>query len=157
MKKCIKCGETKPLEDYSRNAKMRDGKRSDCKPCARAYHARHYRENRERVAEYSLRTHEHRTERLRQNPHTHWESTYKQRSMRHGFEPVVERFTKAQLTDRWGDSCFHCGGEWTELDHWPLIVSKGGPHTIENCRPTCASCNHKSWRTDFTNQLEKTT
>lgn len=33
MKRCIKCGEVKPLHAFYREATMRDGHRNDCKPC----------------------------------------------------------------------------------------------------------------------------
>ena len=33
MKRCKKCGTTKPVEDFYRCAGMRDGYRSDCKAC----------------------------------------------------------------------------------------------------------------------------
>ena len=36
MKRCKKCGETKPLEDFYRCPGMRDGYRNDCKVCFQA-------------------------------------------------------------------------------------------------------------------------
>ena len=33
VKKCVKCGEEKPLDDFYKAAGMRDGHRNDCKPC----------------------------------------------------------------------------------------------------------------------------
>lgn len=32
-KTCRKCGETKPLDEFHRNRKSRDGHQSRCKPC----------------------------------------------------------------------------------------------------------------------------
>lgn len=36
-KKCIKCGEVKPLEDFTKCAKSPDGRGSYCKVCQKAY------------------------------------------------------------------------------------------------------------------------
>lgn len=35
-KKCFKCGETKPLEDYYKHPKMSDGRLNKCKSCTKA-------------------------------------------------------------------------------------------------------------------------
>lgn len=64
-KRCRRCGETKPLSEFSASSKKLDGAHSYCKPCvaraARAYNrtpeAREkreawYRANRDRVREY---------------------------------------------------------------------------------------------------------
>lgn len=45
MKKCKKCGETKPIAEFSKDAKARDGMQSSCKACAAAY----YVANREKL------------------------------------------------------------------------------------------------------------
>ena len=34
MRRCTKCRETKPLEDFHRDATDKKGRRSYCKPCA---------------------------------------------------------------------------------------------------------------------------
>ena len=38
-KTCTKCGETKPATDFHRDGKAADGRRNDCKECARAREA----------------------------------------------------------------------------------------------------------------------
>lgn len=82
------------------------------------------------------------------NPHVEWVADYRKRARRYGFVPVVERFTRDDLIARYGDACAHCGGTFDELDHYPIPVSQGGPHTIENCKPACTPCNQRSWKTD---------
>jgi len=49
MKRCKKCGEEKPLDEFHRAQGMRDGHRSECKDCHRARMRQWYRDNRERA------------------------------------------------------------------------------------------------------------
>lgn len=83
------------------------------------------------------------------NPHAWWESSYRTRAKRFGFEPTVKSFTKPELIEAYGDECYWCGDGWTELDHVVAVV-EGGEHTLENCVPSCRSCNRRrnqvSWR-----------
>jgi hypothetical protein len=54
-KTCTKCGETKPIADYSRRGKAADGTQRYqywCKACANAYRARYYDQNRESELAY---------------------------------------------------------------------------------------------------------
>lgn len=141
MKRCSGCGETKPVDQFNRNKQGRGGRRSRCKACQKAYsqvnaeaiaarkHAR-YAANAEAIAQQR-----------RANPHRRWEHTYRQRVRRYGFNPVVETFTRADLIARYGDRCWHCGGPFEQLDHWPIAVVAGGPHTLDNVRPSCTPCN----------------
>lgn len=82
------------------------------------------------------------------HPHIKWESSYRQRAKRFGFAPVVENFTRDELMARWGPDCWHCGGTFEELDHWPLPISRGGAHSLDNCVPSSRDCNQRSWRTE---------
>lgn len=36
-KQCTKCRETKPLEEFSKNKNMKDGRQGNCKSCYKAY------------------------------------------------------------------------------------------------------------------------
>ena len=48
MKRCGRCGETRPLTEFNRNSATRDGFQASCQTCMRQYQAQHYRQNRER-------------------------------------------------------------------------------------------------------------
>ena len=66
---------------------------------------------------------------------------YVRRCRAYGHRPVVEHFTTAQLVERHGDGCYHCGtGAFECVDHlWCVRV--GGPHTLANTVPCCRKCN----------------
>ena len=57
-KTCTKCGETKPLDDFHRDKRSPDGRRSDCKECGREYKRRYLEENRDKVLESQRRYYE---------------------------------------------------------------------------------------------------
>ena len=48
MKTCTKCGETKPLSEFSADDAYKDGYQSHCKACKNAYQRARYAKNRER-------------------------------------------------------------------------------------------------------------
>ena len=48
MKRCSKCGETKPVSEFNKNNKANDGLYSWCQTCARADSNKFYRANREK-------------------------------------------------------------------------------------------------------------
>jgi len=52
MKRCSKCGETKPLTEFHKNKRKKDGLRCHCKVCAAEYKRRYRQENKEAIAEY---------------------------------------------------------------------------------------------------------
>jgi hypothetical protein len=168
-KTCTKCGETKPLDEYHKDKSRRSGRRAACKECCcadrRDYvtrnwdevhrkdreHQRRYRARPEVKARQSARHAEYRKSR----PHVWWEGDYRKRMRGYGFEPRVSSFTREELHERWGTQCFHCGSEdGTTLDHYPTPISRGGEHSLENCRPSCMNCQHYSWREDFTPTAE---
>ena len=49
MKRCKKCGETKPLAEFHRATGMKDGYRSECKACARTIRRAWYVANRQKA------------------------------------------------------------------------------------------------------------
>ena len=169
-KRCTKCGETKPLDEYHRDKRSKDGRVPRCKACVKAcaaeYWAEYYSRNRdhirERNAEWYSRNRDaalaYRAEHYQANPHINWEARYRQRARAYGVTPRVSSFTRGELIEAHGDRCVHCGGPFESLDHYPTPVSRGGEHSLENCRPSCMNCQQLSWREDFTptNTLKET-
>lgn len=154
MKACTKCGESKPLEAFAAARTGRDGRRGDCKACRSAYNrerrqadpeghrarsASYYAQNRASVIA-------HQQAYQAAKPEVRWTASYRQRTRRYGHLPIVEEFTHSDVVALHGDACAHCGGDFEELDHFPIPVSQGGPHTLDNVRPSCAPCNQQSWR-----------
>ena len=45
MKTCSRCNESKPLEEFQRRARNKDGHTNLCKPCKREYDNNYYRQN----------------------------------------------------------------------------------------------------------------
>jgi HNH endonuclease len=74
---------------------------------------------------------------------------YRQRCRWYGIEPVVEPFSRTEVIKRYGDRCAYCTpGDFESLDHF-VPVAAGGPHTLDNVRPSCRSCNStKFWSVD---------
>lgn len=128
----------------------------NARPEVKARSAEYYAQNRDTICarnaenyarpEVRARKAEYRAEYHSAKPHIAWESEYRTRARSYGFEPVIVSFTKQELIDHYGDKCFHCGGPFDELDHYPVPIVRGGAHTIEGCKPSCAPCNWKSWR-----------
>lgn len=52
MKTCSQCKETKPLAEFQKLARNKDGHTGICKPCKRAYDNSHYSTNRARRSPY---------------------------------------------------------------------------------------------------------
>lgn len=58
MKRCSKCGEVKPLDEFHRNKRnKRDGRQSRCRDCQREYNRQWYAANREAKREYGRQWH----------------------------------------------------------------------------------------------------
>lgn len=168
MKTCTKCGVAKPLDEFHPD-KRSGSRRARCRSCVNAVRGAHRAANRNAeaarqrayrranaaaIAEYNRAYHQANRDALAErkhaynqaNPHVHWESLYRRRVRRYGFTPVVVTFTRADVIARYGDRCWHCGGDFDELDHHPIAVRDGGPHTLDNVRPSCTACNKRTWK-----------
>lgn len=137
-KQCTRCELDWPLDDFYliRGGRAR---RAMCKACVRESRA-HYRDSHREQINADKREHH------AQHPHLKWRYRYEERMREAGMLPLVGDFTRADVVDRYGDACAHCGGPFQELDHYPVPVSAGGPHTLDNVRPSCVPCNRRSWR-----------
>lgn len=165
------CKTVKAVTEFNKKKRGKYGVRGQCRDCTR-YIAAAYREDHRaeeaarsrawyaanadrasvRGARYWAENRLRFSERRAANPHVRWESQFSLRAQGYGFTELVESmesFTREDLVARHGDACFHCGGEWSELDHFPLPVSRGGGHSLDNAVPSCLPCNRRSWREGF--------
>lgn len=53
IKICKKCNESKTLDMYHKDSTKRDGLRNSCKECQKSYSSGFYKENRDRINDYS--------------------------------------------------------------------------------------------------------
>lgn len=162
-KSCTTCGETKPLDEFHRDPRLTDGRRAVCKICRTADSAKYRAENPEVRDAYNARNSErirkqaadnyannveyyraYRAEYYASNRNVYWETTYRTRARKFGFNPVVKSFTLADLIEKYGNNCHHCSGPFEELDHYPKPVGLGGDHSLDNCVPSCVPCNRNN-------------
>ena len=128
MKKCFKCGETKPLSEFYKHPEMKDGRVNKCKPCNkkdvsdnRLAKIDYYREyDRERGSRQSP---EYRKEYMRRYPGKH---------KAHG---IVRRAIRAGNLHP--EPCQECGAKETHAHH----DDYGKPL---NVRWLCPA-HHKQW------------
>lgn len=134
MKRCSKCGETKPLDQFSRDKRTKDGRRSNCKGCQRAYYAGWYADNQARRVDQAF----------------NWNSRYRLRSP----DLYVEFVSRWEIFERDNWTCQICGiplgqdlppSEYNH-PHFPTVdhivpLARGGEHSYENTRAACKSCN----------------
>lgn len=145
---CRDCGESNPA-NFGRDRRASDGLRTYCKACQRRRHDDYKRRNREKLRESRMAyVAAHREELLAADarrhasrPHIAWAKGYKKRAIGAGVPVVSGPFTKSDVIERYGDACAYCEtGEFEHLDHY-VPIKHGGPHTLENVRPSCAACN----------------
>lgn len=169
-KTCNKCGQTFPLEQFAIKSSNKDGRSGSCASChaqyMRDWNARNGKASRARrkdkVADYNRDRYAADPQRWRAlardwraaHPEGVWVQTYMQRVRQYHLPAVVEDFTKADVIERYGDSCAYCGDEFQELDHY-VAVRLGGPHTLDNVRPSCVSCNRSKAATERLDRRRK--
>ena len=172
MKRCTKCGETKPLDQFSYDKRHSDGRQSECKVCKK-YHQRIYVETfPEKVQESQQRSRKANREK-KLSAFRKWAKENKEKSRAACREwakknpekiraiRAKRRALKAKVTV--GDltaiqrvydiatngervRCYLCGAMVPKgerhVDHI-VPLSKGGLHTASNLAVACAACNLK--------------
>ena len=121
-KTCIKCGETKPLDDFFRHGRALDGHQNACKACMSVRYALYFEKHKTIINERSRRN----QQRLRDE-----DPTYAVRSkLRNFFGLTLEEY-EAKLAEQ-GGVCAVCG---TEPGTKRLAVDHD-----HNCCPDQKSC-----------------
>ncbi|GAA5155308.1 hypothetical protein GCM10023214_10920 [Amycolatopsis dongchuanensis] len=148
-KTCTTCGETKPLEEFVRTKRNRDGRTARCKACNRAAVQAH-RQRPGYVADENAkgrgRYRRYRADAER-GPRVKWAkaiSDAKRAAERYGVQHVP--YTLADLEAVFGPvsqwTCTWCGtSEGLSLDH-VRPLSAGGPDAVWNVVPACHRPSH---------------
>lgn len=171
-KRCSKCGETKPLDEFYVNRASPDGKTARCKRCSLAAATQWNAANKSRhdagAARYRARNREYYREYARQYRAKYGYRLDFQRRRWVARDPEKQRaYNRAcaqrrraasgecsaeKLRAKWdyyGGRCYLCGAKAVETDH-VVPIARGGTGWPANLRPVCVSCNrrksNKDWR-----------
>ena len=90
MKTCTKCGETKPLSEFSKNAQHKDGHQSQCRVCASARRKELLRSNPERKERELKRIEA-------------WKATHPEEVKKSRLRQVQKRYLKPNTKRWWPD------------------------------------------------------
>lgn len=129
MKRCGRCGQMKPLEDFAWRRKAKGERHNYCRPCHSAYHREHYLANKQRyidqAAEHKIKTRLERTGLLlkyfAQHPCTDCGES----------DPVVLEF------DHLRDKSFEIATALCRYS-WDKILAE-----IEKCEVVCSNCHRR--------------
>ena len=147
VKACSKCGEVKPLEDYSPDKQNKDGRQSACKTCKAASQRAYRKANPEKEAArkraYQQANKEKATATKRAwrqaNPEKANAAQERRRARKEG--NGVYLVTGKEMARLYASPCAECGStENIEADH-VVPISRGGQHSIGNLQALCRSCN----------------
>lgn len=112
MKSCKDCGQTKPLDQFYRHPKMRDGYLNKCRDCVCQRVRKHRRQN-DHVREYD-RERAKRPERIKHRAEVtqRWREQYPERAAAHN---AVSNAVRDGKLDK--EPCYFCGEERVEAHH----------------------------------------
>lgn len=158
MKRCSKCGEEKPLDEFYKNRSAKDGLTVWCKPCDKTAAAAYYAANKEKVQQQARVRARKRYRELRQDPewrakeaqrhrqrraqnpqyHRQWceqnaEHLRQAHLMRYGLSSEEE--FQARLASQ-GNACAVCGTDEPGLKGWQIDHD----HTCCPKRARCGQC-----------------
>lgn len=149
-KVCIKCGDKKLIEEFTRDKSRKDGRNPYCKGCVRRYaqSSKGKEAHRRAMARYA------KTEGRKRGRRRYFQSSRgKQASRRHKITRRAKKthaggtYTQSQwykLCEFYGFRCLKCDRKMSfediQFDHIKPIA-KGGTSFITNGQPLCGKCN----------------
>jgi hypothetical protein len=150
MKTCNTCKTEKPLSDFNKCARYKDGHQYVCRECKRAYNQRTkeqraewkrgYRAaNLDKVKAYN---NAYNAQYKREHPEIVRRHAQKRRALEISQAGIMPLRLEEFLDNFYGHYCFKCGAtEDIQLDHI-VPLSKGGLHCVNNVQWLCAYCNN---------------
>lgn len=148
LKRCPKCGETKPVDQFHKNCKAVDGLTPRCKPCRREDYDRYVAEHPEYVEQNRANARRNAPRWRAEHPekyaelHRRGNKTHMAKKRGNGGEMSWPQWTA--LVTAYGSKCLCCGARGTPdsltMDHI-IPVSKGGTSWPDNFQPLCGRCN----------------
>jgi formylmethanofuran dehydrogenase subunit E len=175
LKRCNRCHEMLPVEDFPRDKSSKDGLSRRCKPCdrkmgkqyrethrehSREYGRQHYADNRERIKQYvnewqtanpDRRKEYCRTWR-RNNPEKQVIAAHARRTRKRdatgSYTQSDLREIRAAQTDKRGRlRCWWCGEPIAVTPHLDhkIALSRGGTNGPENLCYSCGPCNQSKF------------
>ena len=163
MKKCSKCGESKPLDQFHKQAKSKGTFKSACKSCACDITRKWYADNRARAGARSRKYRAKNPDRVRESSRKYRvanadrvrESNRKYHAKNPDAVKLAEHIRRArkQINGVYvvtvknvryllAQPCYLCEtAPSIDLDHI-IPLAKGGRHAIGNLLGACKSCNN---------------
>ena len=166
IKRCNRCREVQPLENFNRHSRSSDGHQGYCRPC-QAEKQREYRttaagkardkryESSDKKTDvwkrYRAKPEVAEAIRVRRNEWSRGNPRVLERAKVAGGKrralkraTMVEPFTARELHAYWDSigayACVYCSKPYEHADH-VIPLSRGGTHTLTNLVPACADCN----------------
>ena len=106
MRTCNKCKEEKPLTEFSKHKRKKDGINTWCKACDTEYHKKHYAENKEKYAKKAEEWKTKNREKVRENQKRWYEDNSDRIKKRNQRNAEINR---KKITEIHGTKCVHCG------------------------------------------------
>jgi 5-methylcytosine-specific restriction endonuclease McrA len=168
LKYCYKCKTEKPINEFNKNRRSKDGHRSECRKCCSVMYAKWRARNLEKARANSTKWNKANLQKetarknrwAKANPEKKNAQTQRRRAMKRGNGGSYTAAEWQTLVEKYNYTCLRCGKQEPEIkltiDH-VLPLSKGGNNTIDNIQPLCKQCNStkNAKFIDYRKQYEK--
>ncbi|MFB5934673.1 hypothetical protein [Peribacillus frigoritolerans] len=121
MRKCRKCGEEKPLEEFGELSASKDGKNPRCKPCVRD--RQNTRNKLKHVQQYNIN------------------KAHKRRAIEKALPQDVTAGKWKAIMKRFGNRCFLTGSTNVSFEHVIPFATGHGGHIVANLLPMDKALN----------------
>lgn len=173
MRRCIKCGNERPMEEFKLDRVRPDGRHPYCRSCNRVYNQARYRRVRAEFLRKCKAYYRANSERIKkyvrawkaanviENPErkAKYQATQRGwRAQRPGWMAAQNARRRAltetgYTAEQWervkidsGHRCLACGRTDLTLEPDHVVpLSRGGSNEIENIQPLCGPCNRRKW------------